>query len=96
MILTHEFIPGYTFTAETTTDGQLNTLIYVTTQRCALATREEEPDRHTSALPLYFEAYVIPVSDPDSPTKIWEGTNIRSIVIKDPAGMEMKPGATSF
>lgn len=96
MVLTHEFGPGYIFTAEAMTDGQLNNLIYVTTQRCAVTTREEVPDRHSPNRPLYFEAAIIPFSSPESRIIIWEGTNIRSLAISDPSGAAMKPGATSF
>ena len=96
VVITHELEAGCELVAEVMTGDQINALTYMTTQRCVFASREEEPDRHSPDHPLYFESSVIPLSSPESRIKIWEGTNFRSLVIKDPSGKRMEYGAVSF
>ena len=77
-------------------DLQTNTLIYVTTQRCTYASREETPDRHSPGRPLYFDLTIIPLSNSESPFRIWEGTTIKSFEVFDPTGNQIKPSLISF
>lgn len=96
MVITQELEPGYELITETMSEGLIITNTYVTTQMCIYVSREEEPDERSPARPLYFESSIIPLSDPKSRIKIWEGTNIRSLVTKEPSGKIVELGATSF
>ena len=96
LVATTELEAGSKLVATDYVDLQTNTLTYVTTQRCTYATREEAPDRHSPSRPLYFDLTIIPLSDSESPFRIWEGTTIRSVEVFDPDGNHIKPSHISF
>ena len=96
LVATTELEAGSKLVATDYIDLQTNTLTYVTTQRCIYATREEAPDRHSPSRPLYFDLTIIPLSDSESPFRIWEGTTISSVEVFDPDGNPIKPSHISF
>ena len=96
LVATTELEAGSKLVATDYVDLQTNALTYVITQRCTYASREETPDRHSPGRPLYFDLTIIPLSNPESQFRIWEGTTIRSVEIFDPAGNLINPSYTSF
>ena len=96
LVATTELESGSKLVATAFIDLQTNTLTYVTTQRCTYASREEAPNRHSPGRPLYFDLTIIPLSNSESPLRIWEGTTIRSVDVFDPAGNQIIPSLISF
>ena len=96
LVLTVELDAGCKIITQQTIDSHTNEMSFITTERCILASRVEEPNRHRPGGPLFGEVAIIPVTNLNKRITIWADNNIWLPLVYDSSGNDITGKLIAF